>query len=62
MSAVTAATPQRASAFAMSIRQNRGFYGAILLLTALYLVYNFIHPRGFSTRSEERRVGKECRL
>jgi len=48
MSAVTATTPPRASAFAMSIRQNRGFYGAILLLAALYLVYNFIHPRGFS--------------
>lgn len=49
MSAVTATTPPRASALAMSIRQNRGFYGAILLLAALYLVYNFIHPRGFST-------------
>ena len=49
MSAVTATTPPRASALAMSIRQNRGVYGAILLLAALYLVYNFIHPRGFST-------------
>jgi ribose transport system permease protein len=49
MSAVTATPPPRASALAMSIRQNRGFYGAILLLAALYLVYNFIHPRGFST-------------
>lgn len=49
MSAVTATTPPRASALAMSIRQNRGFYGAILLLAALYLVYNLIHPRGFST-------------
>jgi ribose transport system permease protein len=49
MSVVTATTPPRASALAMSIRQNRGFYGAILLLAALYLVYNFIHPRGFST-------------
>lgn len=49
MSTVTATTPPRASALAMSIRQNRGFYGAILLLAALYLVYNFIHPRGFST-------------
>jgi ribose transport system permease protein len=49
MSAVAATTPPRASALAMSIRQNRGFYGAILLLAALYLVYNFIHPRGFST-------------
>lgn len=48
MSAVTATTPPRASALAMSIRQNRGFYGAVLLLAALYLVYNFIHPRGFS--------------
>lgn len=49
MSAVTATTPPRASALAMSIRQNRGFYGAILLLAALYITYNFIHPRGFST-------------
>lgn len=49
MSTVTATTAPRASALAMSIRQNRGFYGAILLLAALYLVYNFIHPRGFST-------------
>ena len=48
MSTVTATTPPRASALAMSIRQNRGFYGAVLLLAALYLVYNFIHPRGFS--------------
>lgn len=46
---VTATTPPRASALAMSIRQNRGFYGAILLLAALYITYNFIHPRGFST-------------
>ena len=49
MSAVTATTPPRASALAMSIRQNRGFYGALLLLAALYITYNFIHPRGFST-------------
>ena len=49
MSAVTMTTPPRASALATSFRQNRGFYGAILLLTALYLTYNFIHPKGFST-------------
>lgn len=49
MSSVTATTPPRASAIGMSIRQNRGFYGALLLLAALYIVYNFIHPRGFST-------------
>ncbi len=49
MSAVTATTPPRTSALAMSIRQNRGFYGALLLLAALYITYNFIHPRGFST-------------
>jgi ribose transport system permease protein len=33
----------------MSIRQNRGFYGALLLLAVLYIVYNFLHPKGFST-------------
>lgn len=49
MSAVTATTPPRTSALAMSIRQNRGFYGALLLLAVLYITYNFIHPRGFST-------------
>ena len=31
------------------ISQNRGFAGALLLFTALYLTYNFLHPRGFST-------------
>tara|TARA_R110002020_G_scaffold203246_2_gene406732 strand:+ start:13757 stop:14806 length:1050 start_codon:yes stop_codon:yes gene_type:complete len=31
-----------------SIRQNPGFYGAILMLLVLYLVYNILHPRGFS--------------
>lgn len=49
MSTVTATTPPRTSALAMSIRQNRGFYGALLLLAVLYITYNFIHPRGFST-------------
>jgi ribose transport system permease protein len=29
--------------------QNAGFATAILLLTALYLVYNLMHPRGFSS-------------
>ncbi|HEY0854535.1 MAG TPA: ABC transporter permease [Devosia sp.] len=32
-----------------SINQNRGFYGAIALLAVLYIVYNLIHPKGFST-------------
>lgn len=32
-----------------SVSQNRGFYGAFLGLIVLYLVYNFLHPRGFST-------------
>ena len=32
-----------------SIRQNRGFYGALVLLAVLYITYNFIHPRGFTT-------------
>lgn len=49
MTTASAAPAPRASAFATSIRQNRGFYGAILLLVALYLVYNILHPRGFST-------------
>ena len=45
--AMPAASP-RASELATSIRQNRGFYGAALLLLALYLVYNILHPRGFT--------------
>lgn len=49
MSSTTLTAPPRASALATSIRQNRGFYGAIALLLALYLVYNFMHPRGFSS-------------
>ena len=36
-------------AFAASFRQNRGFYGALALLTVIYVIYNFMHPRGFST-------------
>jgi ribose transport system permease protein len=36
-------------AFAISVRQNRGLYGAIALFAGLYLVYNILHPRGFST-------------
>jgi ribose transport system permease protein len=34
---------------ATSLRQNRAFYGAILLLLVIYLVYNILHPRGFSS-------------
>ncbi len=33
----------------ISVAQNRGFYGALLGLIVLYLVYNAMHPRGFST-------------
>jgi ribose transport system permease protein len=29
--------------------QNRGFAGALALLTVLYLLYNLLHPRGFSS-------------
>lgn len=35
--------------FSTSFRQNRGFYGALAMLIALFLVYNIMHPRGFST-------------
>jgi Ribose/xylose/arabinose/galactoside ABC-type transport systems, permease components len=37
------------SSAATSIRQNRGLYGALALLVLLYLVYNILHPRGFSS-------------
>jgi ribose transport system permease protein len=33
----------------LTIAQNRGFAGAVALLTALYLLYNLLHPRGFSS-------------
>ncbi len=33
----------------INVSQNRGFYGALLGLIVLYVVYNFMHPRGFST-------------
>jgi ribose transport system permease protein len=51
MTTTTARLPRSdlASAIAISIRQNRGFYGAIALFLALYIVYNFMHPRGFSS-------------
>ena len=32
----------------LTVAQNRGFVGACLLLAALYLAYNILHPRGFS--------------
>ncbi len=31
------------------IRQNRGFAGALALFACLFITYNFLHPRGFST-------------
>ncbi len=32
-----------------SFRQNRGFYGAVVGFAVLFLLYNAMHPRGFST-------------
>lgn len=37
------------SPLASTIRQNPGFYSAILMLLVLYLIYNMLHPRGFSS-------------
>ncbi len=37
------------SAIAMNFGQRRGFYGALVLLVAMYFVYNVLHPRGFSS-------------
>lgn len=31
------------------IAQNRGFAGALFLFVALFLIYNILHPRGFSS-------------
>jgi ribose transport system permease protein len=33
----------------LAVAQNRGFAGACLLLAALFLLYNLLHPRGFSS-------------
>jgi ribose transport system permease protein len=37
------------SNLATSVRQNRAFYGAVALLFVIYLLYNILHPRGFSS-------------
>ena len=34
---------------ASSIRQNRAFAGAVLMLLVLFVLYNILHPRGFSS-------------
>lgn len=39
----------RSGALLSTIRQNRGFYGALVLLLVIYLIYNILHPRGFSS-------------
>jgi ribose transport system permease protein len=33
----------------LTIAQNRGFTGAVVLFAALYLLYNILHPKGFSS-------------
>ena len=35
--------------FKVSLSQNRGFYGAVIGFILLFVLYNFMHPRGFST-------------
>jgi ribose transport system permease protein len=37
------------NSLATSLRQNRAFYGALALLLVIYLFYNILHPRGFSS-------------
>jgi ribose transport system permease protein len=51
MTSIAMGAPRAApwSAIAIAVRQNRGFYGAIALFLLLYVTYNFIHPRGFSS-------------
>lgn len=38
-----------ATQFSVNVKQNRGFYGALLMLIVLFVIYNIMHPRGFST-------------
>ncbi len=33
----------------LTIAQNRGFTGAVVLFVALYVLYNVLHPKGFSS-------------
>ncbi len=35
--------------FSTSLRQSRAFYGALALFLVIYLIYNVLHPRGFSS-------------
>ena len=51
---------------AISIRQNRGFYGAIAAASSsLYIIYNFIHPQGLlpdgAGRKQQRGRGARLR-
>lgn len=48
MHTTSSAAPRRLSALEASFVQNRAFYGAMALFAALYLTYQFLHPRGFS--------------
>ena len=38
-----------ATSFMTSVKQNRGFYGALVLFLVIYGIYNILHPRGFSS-------------
>lgn len=49
MSTASMTGQTRPSGLLMTIRQNRGFYGALLMLAVIYIIYNFLHPKGFST-------------
>jgi ribose transport system permease protein len=49
VSNATSTELRRASALETSFKQNRAFYGAVALLLVIYIVYNFLHPKGFTT-------------
>ena len=40
---------RRVSRLRLAVTQNRGFVGACLLFAALFILYNLLHPRGFSS-------------
>ena len=49
MSTATAsAAPPRTSPILMTLRQNRGLFGALTMFLVIYIVYQFMHPRGFT--------------
>lgn len=48
MTQMSATAPRRTPSFLITVQQNRGFVGAVVMLIIIYTVYHFMHPRGFT--------------